>query len=101
MNNTTFISFINTYLENLMEALEERYWDRVECELSDGVLNVKTENQGVFIINRNIPKQELWFSSPFSGGAHYTFKDNVWCNTRNNDTFELVLFSELDRLKLQ
>lgn len=101
MSNTIFITFINTYLEGLLDKIESAYWDVVECELNDGVLNIKTENSGEFIINRNLPKQELWFSSPMSGGSHYAFKNELWCNTRgeNEETFEQLLFSELDRLK--
>lgn len=99
MSNTAFITLINTYLENLMERIENDYWEVVECELNDGVLNLKTEGRGVFIINRNIPKQELWFSSPMSGGSHYVFKNDSWHNTRDENEFEQLLFSELDRLK--
>lgn len=98
MNETSFIQFITEYLEQLAEKIEETYWNVAECELSEGVLKVQTEGRGVFIINRNIPRQELWLSSPFSGGAHFVYVEGKWLNTRTNEPFEPLLFSELDQL---
>lgn len=98
MNTTVFIQNVNQYLDGLLDRIESAYWQVVESELNSGVLTLHTENRGTFIINRNVPRQELWLSSPISGGSHYTCVDGVWINTRTQASFEDVLFSELDHL---
>lgn len=99
MNETDYIHLVSDYLDELMEKVETQYWEVVECDLNTGVLSMKTRDNKEFIINRNIPKQELWLSSPFSGGAHFEYQNNVWKNTRTGDLFEPLIFSELDQLK--
>lgn len=98
MDETDFIRLVTDYLDYLLERIEISYWQVVDCELSIGILNIYTEERGTFIINRNIPRQELWLSSPFSGGAHFRYVDKKWLNTRTKESFETLLFSELDQL---
>jgi frataxin len=100
MNEATFVRLVTNYLDYLLEKIETSYWSVVECELSEGVLKIQTETNKIFIINRNIPRRELWFSSPFSGGAHFSCLDQEWLNTRTQEPFEPLLFKELDQLKL-
>ena len=100
MNEATFVRFVTDYLDTLLEKIETSYWSVVESELSEGVLKIQTETNEVFIINRNIPRQELWLSSPFSGGAHFSFSGQEWLNTRTKESFEPLLFKELDQLTL-
>lgn len=100
MNDATFVRFVTNYLDTLLEKIETSYWSVVDCELSEGVLKVQAETDEIFIINRNIPRQELWLSSPFSGGAHFTYSQEQWLNTRTQEPFEPLLFKELDQLSL-
>jgi iron donor protein CyaY len=97
MDDATFVHIITNYLNHVLERIETAYWQAVDCELNTGVLNIQTD-QGIFIINRNIPRQELWLSSPFSGGSHFKYVDGQWLNTRTNEDFESVLFKELDQI---
>ena len=98
MNDTTFINIITDYLDQLLERIEASYWQWVDCEINAGVLNIHTAKNGIFIINRNVPRRELWLSSPFSGGAHFSYVTGVWLNTRTKEPFEPLLFKELDQL---
>lgn len=100
MNEAAFVRYVTNYLDTLLEKIETSYWSVVECELSEGVLKIQTETNGIFIINRNIPRQELWLSSPFSGGAHFSYSGQEWLNTRTQEPFEPLLFKELDQLTL-
>ncbi len=100
MNEAAFVRFITDYLDTLLEKIEASYWSVVDCELSEGVLKIQTETNEIFIINRNIPRQELWLSSPFSGGAHFTYSQEQWVNTRTEEPFEPLLFKELDQITL-
>lgn len=98
MNEAEFIQLVANYLDYLLEKIETDYWSVVECEFSEGVLKIQTETVGIFIINRNIPRKELWLSSPFSGGAHFSYSEGEWLNTRTQESFEPLLFKELDQL---
>ncbi|MDP3936201.1 MAG: iron donor protein CyaY [Alphaproteobacteria bacterium] len=100
MNEASFVRFVANFLETLLEKIETNYWSVVECELSEGVLKIHTEKEMIFVINRNIPRQELWLSSPFSGGAHFSYSGQEWLNTRTQEPFESLLFKELDQLTL-
>lgn len=99
MTETEFVHLITSYLDQLLERIEDQYWDAVECDLNSGVLSIKTRDNKEFIINRNIPKRELWLSSPFSGGAHFLYQDDVWVDTRSGVPFEPLIFKELDQLR--
>lgn len=94
----TYIHLITEYLDQLLEKIESSYWQVLDCELNEGVLYIRTEKLGNFIINRNIPRQELWLSSPFSGGSHFKYVAGEWVNTRTQESFEPLLFKELDQL---
>lgn len=100
MNEAAFVRLVTNYLDYFLEKIETNYWSVVECELSEGVLKIQSETHGIFIINRNIPRQELWLSSPFSGGAHFSYSGQEWLNTRTQEPFEPLLFKELDQLML-
>jgi frataxin len=100
MDESAFVRFVTNYLDQLLERVEASYWSVVESELNEGVLKIQTETNQVFIINRNIPRQELWLSSPFSGGAHFSYSNEEWLNTRTQEPFEPLLFKELDQLSL-
>ena len=99
MTEAAFVRLVTNYLDYLLEKIETSYWSVVESELNEGVLKIQTETSGVFIINRNLPRQELCLSSPFSGGAHFSYSGQEWLNTRNQESFEPLLFQELDQLK--
>lgn len=99
MNSNDFINIVGEYLEQLLERIESHYWEVADCELTSEVLHINTEHNGVFIINRNVPKQELWLSSPISGGAHFAYLNGDWINTRTKEQFETLLFKELDQIK--
>ncbi len=100
MDDTAFVHLVTNYLDQLLETIESKYWEVVECELNSGVLNIKTQSGKEFVVNRNIPRKELWLSSPFSGGAHFYPKDGQWFNTRTESSFEPLIFNELDKLKI-
>ncbi len=74
-------------LESLMHQLEERFGDDAELDLEDGVLRAEFDN-GVYLINRHMPLQQLWLSSPKSGAWHFApayFNDTKsadWLSTR-------------------
>ena len=45
---------------------QEDAYDMIEdVEYADGVVKIKLTDAKVFVINRQAPNQQIWFSSPF------------------------------------
>lgn len=95
-----FLSRVTDYLEEILIKIEEKYWDFVDCELSEGVLTVHCDNViRPFILNRNVPMKQLWMSSPISGGSHYELVESGWANTQTKEDFEHRLFLDIEQIK--
>ena len=62
----------DAYLESLFGQLEEQdSAGALEMDLEGGVLTIAAGG-GVFIVNKHAASQEIWLSSPLSGGLHFT-----------------------------
>ena len=83
---------LDTILEKADELADER--DDVECELSSGVLTLKTP-QGTWVINKQVPNRQLWLSSPVSGPCRYEYVDGTWTHTRDGSSLSELLEREL------
>jgi iron donor protein CyaY len=72
MDESTFIELAEEYLESLFDQLEAEDADAVlDMDYAEGVLTILHEPTGKqFIVNRHAVGQEIWLSSPLSGGHH-------------------------------
>jgi len=48
-----------------------------EINLASGVLNIKLPPHGTWVINKQTPNQQLWWSSPISGPRRYDWDEDV------------------------
>ena len=83
---------LDTILEKADELSDAR--DDVECELSSGVLTLKTP-EGTWVINKQVPNRQLWLSSPLSGPCRYEYVDKKWTHTRDGTSLADLLEREL------
>ena len=83
---------LDTILEKADELSDAR--DDVECELSSGVLTLKTP-EGTWVINKQVPNRQLWLSSPVSGPCRYEHVDGTWTHTRDGSSLAELLEREL------
>ena len=83
---------LDTILEKADELSDAR--DDVECELSSGVLTLKTP-EGTWVINKQVPNRQLWLSSPLSGPCRYEYVDGTWTHTRDGSSLADLLEREL------
>lgn len=87
MDETEFLALANAMLETLCDAIEEAdQGGIVDCELSEGILNIVIETDNVhkvYVINRHVPMRQIWWSSPISGGLHFDYVDaqQGWIST--------------------
>ncbi len=86
-----------TRLERMVETLDEE--GVVEVELLSGVLSIELPSGRQFVINKHASSQQIWLSSPLSGGLHFTYDDvqQVWglADGRRLDT---LLKAEIETL---
>jgi len=65
-----------------------------------GVLTVNLgPGRGTWVINKQRPNRQLWWSSPVSGPKRFAFERGAWRNTRDPDvTLVRLLADELAKV---
>lgn len=79
MTKSQFLKNTEEYLNNLSDHLELEFKDKLDITYSDGVLYVDC-NGKTFVINRQTPNLQLWYSSPVSGPQRYNYVEGDWRN---------------------
>ena len=82
--------------DSLLAALEEGIGQHVDAELQGGVLTVEGR-EGIWLVNKHAPTQQIWLSSPQSGARHYAFDgaSGQWRDTRGGVDLLSALTAEL------
>ncbi len=82
--------------DSLLAALEEGIGQHADAELQGGVLTVEGR-EGVWLVNKHAPTQQIWLSSPQSGARHYAFDgaSGQWRDTRGGADLLATLTAEL------
>jgi frataxin len=66
-----------------------------EISLSMGVLTIDFGKQrGIWVINKQKPNRQIWWSSPISGPKRFEFIDGKWRNARDSNVTLIDLLSE-------
>jgi frataxin len=75
--------------------------DDFDVSYSSGVLTVKLgANHGTYVINKQTPNKQIWFSSPISGPKRYDFISGQWVYKYDKLTLHELLSKEAsDMLK--
>jgi len=94
---------LNIMEQGVTEALENNV-DGLDISLAMGVLTIKLGDEGTYVINKQTPNRQIWWSSPLSGPKRYEYKPSptsgggsgggVWRSTREGDEL-------LDSLRLE
>ena len=94
--NDDYVALADEALDTILEKADELSdaRDDVECELSSGVLTLKTP-EGTWVINKQVPNRQLWLSSPVSGPCRYEYVDGTWTHTRDGSSLAELLEREL------
>lgn len=55
-----------------------------EASYSSGVLTIKLGHHGTWVLNKQTPNKQIWWSSPVSGPRRYEYDENsdLWIYTR-------------------
>lgn len=59
----------------------------MEVEYSSGVLTIQLPPHGTWVLNKQSPNQQIWWSSPLSGPRRYEWNEcnDRWVSTRSED----------------
>ena len=59
----------------------------MEVEYSSGVLTIQLPPHGTWVLNKQSPNQQIWWSSPLSGPRRYEWNERYdrWVSTRSED----------------
>ncbi|XP_057374640.1 frataxin, mitochondrial-like [Daphnia carinata] len=92
-------------LENLCETLdqllEEKYPNKFDVSLANGVLTVQLEQHGTYVINKQTPNRQIWLSSPTSGPKRYDCLNGHWIYSHDKTTLDDLLNREFSDILKQ
>lgn len=89
-----FHNIADETLETIQDALDDMFDEDFENDenlpeinLASGVLTIKLGSHGTWVINKQTPNRQLWWSSPISGPRRYEYDETneVWVYTRAID----------------
>ncbi len=81
LSETSFHALADATLNRLadsMEVLDEE--GTLEVELSGGILTIDLPTGRQFVVNKHGVSQQIWLSSPLSGGLHFSYdeQEQAW-----------------------
>jgi frataxin len=92
-------TFADETLEDLQDAvenaLESANIPEFEITFASGVMTMVMPPHGIWVINKQSPNQQLWWSSPLSGPRRYEYQDGEWVYTRADESHSMTLAQTL------
>ncbi|KAI5137748.1 frataxin [Nematocida ausubeli] len=84
----------STY-ESLSKGIMKKIYETIDqavdsVSLKDNVIIVEVPKAGIFVINRQPSKEEIWLSSPLSGPYHFARKKNQWLDRNGNSLLKII-----------
>lgn len=101
MDESNFLLVANATLQSVFDQLEDNLTDYLDADLDSGVLTVSFQEESEYVINRHLPKRQIWMSSPISGGTHFDYHEDTgkWRATKDPSiTFRELFAQELRQL---
>jgi len=97
LDDTRFEQLASDTLDRLMEAIDDQVGDVVDVEMQNGVLTLKLESGGEYVINKHRPNRQVWMSSPKSGATRYDYDEvrETWVSTGSGERLLTMLGDEL------
>lgn len=65
-------------------ALEDARVEDFEVVLASGVLTMNLHPHGTWVLNKQTPNRQIWWSSPISGPRRYEHENGEWVFTRDD-----------------
>eukprot|EP01130_Rhizamoeba_saxonica_P003654 TRINITY_DN1523_c0_g1_i1.p2 TRINITY_DN1523_c0_g1~~TRINITY_DN1523_c0_g1_i1.p2 ORF type:complete len:110 (-),score=22.96 TRINITY_DN1523_c0_g1_i1:148-477(-) len=102
MDLPTYHTLAEDAIVEICEKLEDKFYqignEEYDVTEQEGILNITLGSKGVYVINKQPPRRQIWFSSPVSGPSRYDYIDGCWIDTRTNTDMNKLLAGELTKL---
>lgn len=99
MSESDYHKIADKTLEDILDSLGEleNTLDDIDIGLSQGVLKINIGNNQVWVLNKQTPNRQIWWSSPLSGPRRYEYDAtlNDWKNTRDQSYLTKDLRQEI------
>ncbi|OAD71373.1 hypothetical protein PHYBLDRAFT_114730, partial [Phycomyces blakesleeanus NRRL 1555(-)] len=84
-------------VERLEAIGDEIDMDAYDVEYSQGVMTLKLGEKGTYVLNKQPPNRQIWFSSPKSGPKRFDYdvESGKWFYSRDNHTLDELFNEEL------
>ncbi|XP_014219079.1 frataxin homolog, mitochondrial [Copidosoma floridanum] len=101
LKSISFEKICNETLESLSEYFDEiieeaDHLQDADVSYGDGVLTIKFGKEyGTYVLNRQVPNQQIWLSSPKSGPKRYDIIDGTWIYKHDGKSLYDLLNEEI------
>lgn len=82
------------FFEKLILFLEKK--QLLDYEETPESLTLYLSPHKTYLFNLQAVLEQVWLSSPFSGGRHFTHKKEEWIDTRTGEEIFSVLLREIE-----
>ena len=89
----TFLDQAQGFLYHVAQQIETI--DRLDYDETEHSLTIHLPDQRVYLFNIHQGMEQVWLSSPFSGGRHFSYQMPSWSDTRSGEDLLTVLKTEL------
>ena len=85
------------FLEDILSEIEvlEAESEELDADYQQGVLTISIGHHGRYVLNKQRPNKQIWWSSPVSGPKRFEFNDGQWLGTRDGQEMTSLLREEL------
>ena len=100
MSNADFLELAEEILHNIAKSIEEADSAfELDVDATGDSLKIEFADGSKYLINIHASSEEIWISSPLSGGGHFAYDEDegTWKDANETDLCELVT-EELEEL---
>jgi frataxin len=98
LSETAYHALADLTLHKLADQAE-RLDEGIDAELYGGVLTLTLDSGRQFVVNKHAPTQQVWLSSPLSGGLHFAYQSEAQAFALpDGRRLETLLMAELETL---
>ncbi|KAM0672370.1 frataxin [Ordospora colligata] len=90
----------NNALEALSERLDDEFID-AEQDYKDGNLQVKIQDIGEYVFNKQPYTMQIWASSPVTGPRKFDINRDGWTDSRSGVSLQSYIDRELEQIKMK
>ena len=93
MSDVDFLEVAEEMLKNIANAIEEADSAfELDVDATGDSLNIEFPDGSKYLINIHGSSEEIWVSSPLTGGSHFAYDedDGTWKDSNETDLCELV-----------